>query len=144
MRGRKSTEVKSYPTLATPPVPLICWSNSATGCTTKSYHYFQGINFKLLNAYKKIKIYVDGFCNYFRWWKELNLLEKHPYARDRIEECYFFALAAHFEPKFASSRLLTAKYTALVRVLDDMYDSYATMDELRCFTMAIERFISYV
>ncbi|KAJ9167156.1 hypothetical protein P3X46_021826 [Hevea brasiliensis] len=73
------------------------------------------------------------------WWKDLNLAEKLPYIRDRVVEVYLWAVAAHFEPEFALARLMIAKYTKMVSVVDDTYDAYGTIDELQRFTDAFDR-----
>lgn len=70
----------------------------------------------------------------------MNLVEKLPYMRDRIVECYIWALGSIFEPQFAASRLLIAKYVQMTTAVDDTYDAYGTLDELQRFTAAFERF----
>lgn len=84
---------------------------------------------------------LTGFCVYiYRWWKHLNLLEELSFARDRMVESYIWALGVYYEPKYSLGRIILAKIVALATVLDDMYDLYATLDELQLFTQAIERF----
>ncbi|XP_065871536.1 probable terpene synthase 6 isoform X1 [Euphorbia lathyris] len=58
-----------------------------------------------------------------RWWKELNLVENMSHIRDRIVENYFWALGSQFQPQFSLCRIITAKYTTMVTVVDDTYDS---------------------
>ncbi|CAN4114379.1 unnamed protein product [Withania somnifera] len=36
-----------------------------------------------------------------RWWKDLNFVKTLPYARDRVVECYFWALGVYFEPQYS-------------------------------------------
>ncbi|KAJ4822721.1 hypothetical protein Tsubulata_044828 [Turnera subulata] len=74
-----------------------------------------------------------------RWWEGLNLVEKLPYARDRIVEIYFWANGVHFEPQYSVSRMMVAKHTTMVSMLDDTYDAYGTFEELQYLTEAIER-----
>ncbi|KAJ9167159.1 hypothetical protein P3X46_021829 [Hevea brasiliensis] len=73
------------------------------------------------------------------WWKDLNLVEKLPYIRDRIVEVYLWAVAAHFEPEYTLARLMITKYTKMISVVDDTYDAYGTIDELQRFTDAFQR-----
>ncbi|KAF2297395.1 hypothetical protein GH714_022935 [Hevea brasiliensis] len=73
------------------------------------------------------------------WWKDINLAEKLPYIRDRIVEVYLWAVAAHFEPEYTLARLMITKYTKMLSVVDDTYDAYGTIDELRRFTDAFQR-----
>ena len=79
------------------------------------------------------------FFYVFRWWKELNLAEKFPYARDRIVEAYMMAVAVSFEPQFSVSRLLFCKLIQMLALVDDTCDSYATLQEVQSFKTALER-----
>ncbi|KAJ6907944.1 terpene synthase 6 [Populus alba x Populus x berolinensis] len=73
------------------------------------------------------------------WWKDLNLVEELPYARDRIVEMYFWVNSMHFEPQYALARILSTKLGALITVIDDTYDAYSTYEELQHFTEAVIR-----
>ncbi|KAK4380968.1 Vetispiradiene synthase 1 [Sesamum angolense] len=73
-----------------------------------------------------------------RWWKELDLISKLSYARDRVVECYFWTLGVYFEPQYSRARVMLAKTIAMISIIDDTYDSYGTVDELAIFTDAIE------
>nr|BAN81914.1 beta-caryophyllene synthase [Artemisia absinthium] len=74
-----------------------------------------------------------------RWWKGLDVPNNLPYARDRMVECYFWALGVYFEPKYSRARIFLAKVISLATVLDDTYDAYGTYEELKIFTEAIQR-----
>ncbi|XP_047956516.1 germacrene A synthase-like isoform X2 [Salvia hispanica] len=74
-----------------------------------------------------------------RWWRELGLMSKLPYTRDRMVECFFWAMAMHPEPQYSRARATLAKSIAIASVLDDTYDAYGTIEELEVFTKAIER-----
>ncbi|XP_047956284.1 germacrene A synthase-like [Salvia hispanica] len=74
-----------------------------------------------------------------RWWKELGLMSKLPYARDRMVECYFWALSVHHEPQYSRARTVLAKSIAISSVIDDTYDAYGTIEELEVFTEAMQR-----
>ncbi|KAL0323919.1 UNVERIFIED_CONTAM: Viridiflorene synthase [Sesamum calycinum] len=78
-------------------------------------------------------------CELSRWWKELDLVSKLSYARDRVVECYFWTLGVYFEPQYSRARIMLAKTIAMISVIDDTYDSYGTVDELEIFTDAVER-----
>ncbi|RYQ94610.1 hypothetical protein Ahy_B08g089543 isoform E [Arachis hypogaea] len=77
--------------------------------------------------------------NITEWWKELNVAVKLPYARDRIVECCNWILAVYFEPQYSQARKMLIKLIALMSIIDDTYDAYGTIDELKLFTEAIER-----
>ncbi|KAG4204023.1 hypothetical protein ERO13_A04G022950v2, partial [Gossypium hirsutum] len=74
-----------------------------------------------------------------RWWKDLDFQRKLSYARDRVVECYFWALGAYFEPQYSLGRKIMTKVIAMSSIIDDTYDSYATYGELIPYTSAIER-----
>ncbi|MQM23836.1 hypothetical protein Taro_056906 [Colocasia esculenta] len=64
----------------------------------------------------------------FRWSKELGLIKKLSFARDRLE------------PHLAHGRMLMAKVICLTSILDDIYDSYGTLiEELLLLTDAMQR-----
>ncbi|CAN4114380.1 unnamed protein product [Withania somnifera] len=58
-----------------------------------------------------------------RWWKDLNFVKTLPYARDRVVECYFWALGT----------------IAIISIVDDTYDAYGTTEELATYTDVIQR-----
>ncbi|KAK1257170.1 hypothetical protein QJS04_geneDACA024802 [Acorus gramineus] len=73
------------------------------------------------------------------WWKELALIEKLRFARDRLVECYFWALGVCPKPHQSRSRRVFAKIIALASVMDDIYDRYGTIKELIPFNDVIQR-----
>ncbi|RYQ94596.1 hypothetical protein HN51_045603 [Arachis hypogaea] len=79
---------------------------------------------------------VGNIC---KWWKKLDVAANFPYARDRIVECCNWVLAVYFEPQYSQARKILTKLLALTSIIDDTYDAYGTIDELKLFTEAIER-----
>lgn len=67
-------------------------------------------------------------------------MSKLPYARDRLVECYFWAVSAYYEPQNSHARIILTKTIMMTSVIDDTYDSYGRVEELRIFTDAIERY----
>ncbi|GFP81463.1 vetispiradiene synthase 1 [Phtheirospermum japonicum] len=92
------------------------------------------MDFNLVQMLHKKELYEVS-----RWWKDLDLVSKLCYARDRVVECYFWTLGVYFEPQYSRARVMLAKTIAMISVIDDTYDSYGTVDELEIFTDAIER-----
>ncbi|KAG5551796.1 hypothetical protein RHGRI_010025 [Rhododendron griersonianum] len=74
-----------------------------------------------------------------RWWKQLGLVEKLGFGRDRPLECYLWTVGLLPEPKYSNCRIELAKTIAILLVLDDIFDSYGSLDELVLFTDAIQR-----
>ncbi|KAK9137635.1 hypothetical protein Sjap_008229 [Stephania japonica] len=95
------------------------------------------LDFKLVQALHKQEL-----CDISRWWKKLNFALKLPFARDRLVECYFWIVGTYYEPSYALARLFLTKVIALTSVVDDIYDAYGTIDELKLFTDAFERWDS--
>ncbi|XP_040935295.1 valerianol synthase TPS1A-like [Gossypium hirsutum] len=73
-------------------------------------------------------------------WKEENMESRLPYARNRIVECFFSAIAVYFEPCYARACNIYAKLLSTLVLNDDTYDAYSTYEELQYFTDAIQRF----
>nr|ADK62524.1 geraniol synthase [Phyla dulcis]AMK97467.1 geraniol synthase [synthetic construct] len=74
-----------------------------------------------------------------RWWKELGLVDKLTFARDRPLECFLWTVGLLPEPKYSACRIELAKTIAILLVIDDIFDTYGKMEELALFTEAIRR-----
>ncbi|KAL3728763.1 hypothetical protein ACJRO7_033354 [Eucalyptus globulus] len=74
-----------------------------------------------------------------RWWKEIDVPRKFPFARDRIVELFFWTSGIYFEPEFAMARNILTKVISLTSILDDIYDVYGTLEELALLTEAIQK-----
>ncbi|KAK0579317.1 hypothetical protein LWI29_024485 [Acer saccharum] len=77
-----------------------------------------------------------------RWWKNLGLVGKLNFARDRVVESFMIGLGLVSDPKQSSYRKWFAKAIALVIVIDDIYDVYGSLEELQHFTDAVDRWDS--
>ncbi|WJX49871.1 Tricyclene synthase tps4, chloroplastic [Trifolium repens] len=74
-----------------------------------------------------------------RWWKGMGLAPRLNFGRDRLMECYFWAIGmTPFETKFTDVRKGLTKVASLITLIDDIYDVYGTLDELQLFTKAVE------
>ncbi|KAL1558758.1 geraniol synthase, chloroplastic-like [Salvia divinorum] len=74
-----------------------------------------------------------------RWWKQLGLVEKLRFGRDRPLECFLWTVGLLPNPKYSTCRIQLAKTIAILLVIDDIFDTYGKMDELILFTNAIRR-----
>lgn len=74
-----------------------------------------------------------------RWWKDIDIAKKLKFARDRLMECYFWAVGIVPDPQYKKCRQNLTKVASLVTIIDDVYDVYGTLDELELFTEAVER-----
>ncbi|XP_027155050.1 vetispiradiene synthase 2-like [Coffea eugenioides] len=84
-------------------------------------------------------LYQQELSEIIRWGKDLDIVTKVPYARDRIVECYFWAVGTYYEPQYSLARMTFAKAIVFCGMIDDTYDAYGTLDELQIFTESIER-----
>ncbi|XXG83123.1 hypothetical protein AAC387_Pa10g0954 [Persea americana] len=73
------------------------------------------------------------------WWKKCDFGAKLPFIRDRLVECYFWIIGVYFEPQYSRARMILSRIIALTSAMDDIYDVYGTMEELKLFTEAIQR-----
>ncbi|KAL5056440.1 hypothetical protein RYX36_037122, partial [Vicia faba] len=74
-----------------------------------------------------------------RWWKGMGLVPRLSFGRDRLMECFFWAVGmAPLEPKYSDIRKALTKVGCLITLIDDIYDIYGTLDELELFTTAVE------
>ncbi|KAI3469925.1 hypothetical protein Pfo_026588 [Paulownia fortunei] len=95
---------------------------------------FAKLDYNLLQMLHKKELHEVS-----RWWKELDLVTKLPYARDRVVECFFMAMGVYHEPQYSRARIMLAKTIAMTSIIDDTYDAYGTIEELDVLTEAIER-----
>ncbi|XP_050228999.1 probable terpene synthase 6 [Mercurialis annua] len=97
------------------------------------------LNFAKLDFNRVQLVHQQELSDLSRWWSDLDLVSKYPFARDRIVELYFWMMGVFFEPQYGGSRVLVTQILILLSVVDDIYDGYGTLDELKCFTQGIER-----
>nr|WNI01932.1 terpene synthase [Psidium guajava] len=77
--------------------------------------------------------------NLTRWWMDLDVETKLPFARDRLVEMYLWMSGVYFEPKYGVGREMLTKVAIMVSIIDDIYDVYGTLEELELFKEAVER-----
>ncbi|KAI6680464.1 hypothetical protein NL676_034345 [Syzygium grande] len=77
--------------------------------------------------------------NLTRWWKDLDVERKFPFARDRLVEMCLWMSGVYFEPEYEAAREMLTKVAYMVSIIDNIYDVYGTSEELELFTEAIER-----
>ncbi|KAL5764744.1 hypothetical protein ACOSQ2_017358 [Xanthoceras sorbifolium] len=97
------------------------------------------LNFAIADFNQLQLLHQQEISQLIRWWKDLNLPSKLPYIRDRIMELYFWSVAIYHEPCYSRARLIFTKVLKMMSVLDDTYDSYGTLEELKLFTDALQR-----
>ncbi|CAI9270057.1 unnamed protein product [Lactuca saligna] len=83
------------------------------------------------------QLHKEELCIFTKWIKDMEFKTITPYVRDRIPEVYLWAIAIFSDPDYSQSRIVLAKMVQLILVLDDIYDAYGTIEELRILTSAI-------
>ncbi|CAN6715605.1 unnamed protein product [Malus baccata var. baccata] len=97
------------------------------------------LTFAKLDFNRLQRVHQKELSEITRWWKDLDVPNKLPFARDRLIEIYFcWGLSVYFQPQYSFARRTSCKVAALVSLLDDIYE-YGTNEQLELFTEAIER-----
>ncbi|XP_075523543.1 beta-farnesene synthase-like [Primulina tabacum] len=91
------------------------------------------LNFRYLQ-----NLYQTELSHLITWWKDLDILSKVPYMKDRVVESYFWGVAMDYEPQYSSARSAVAKSVLLTTMLDDTYDTYAPLEDLEIFTQILQ------
>jgi hypothetical protein len=73
-----------------------------------------------------------------RWWKSSGFAELN-FTRDRVVEIYFSIASSMFEPELATCRAVYTKSTICNVILDDLYDSHGSVEDIKLFTEAVKR-----
>ncbi|TYJ17193.1 hypothetical protein E1A91_A09G035100v1 [Gossypium mustelinum] len=82
-------------------------------------------------------VHQDDLRYVSKWWRDIGLGEKLPFARDRLMENFLWTMGVAFDPHFGNLRRTLTKIAALITSTDDVYDVYGTLDELGLFTQAL-------
>ncbi|XP_049386939.1 sesquiterpene synthase 14b-like [Solanum stenotomum] len=97
------------------------------------------LKFAKLDFHILQKMHQSELSDLTRWWKDFYHENKYPYARDKLVECYFWAMGVYFGPQYGNARRTITKLLVIITITDDLYDAYATYDELVPYTDAVER-----
>ncbi|KAK6135662.1 hypothetical protein DH2020_030599 [Rehmannia glutinosa] len=73
------------------------------------------------------------------WWKQTRLPEKLSFARVMVVEYYVMPISELFEPQYEFARIMITKVNAFITFVDDIFDVYGTLEELRVFNDVIQR-----
>ncbi|XP_059452168.1 probable terpene synthase 9 isoform X1 [Corylus avellana] len=85
-------------------------------------------------------VYQQELIELARWWRDLGFQDKLAFSRDRLIEInYLWAIGSIFEPQLSKCRIGVTKFVCILSAIDDMYDMYGSLDELECFTDAVDR-----
>ncbi|KAH0698239.1 hypothetical protein KY290_016047 [Solanum tuberosum] len=108
------------------------------------YHKKENMNPLLLELakldYNMVQAtYLEELKQMSRWDKNIKLVKKLSFVRDRLVEGFFWAVGFTPNPRFRYCRKLSTKLSVLLTTIDDIYDVYGTLDELELFTDIVDR-----
>ncbi|KAI3935510.1 hypothetical protein MKX01_020795 [Papaver californicum] len=92
------------------------------------------LNFNMVQAQHEMEL-----RRITRWWKNMGIAKELSFARDRIVECFLSNIGACWEPRYERCREWLTKQLSFALAIDDIYDSYGTLEELELFTDACVR-----
>ncbi|KAJ8616318.1 hypothetical protein MRB53_035690 [Persea americana] len=72
-------------------------------------------------------------------WARDNGVSSIGFGRERTVYCYFGVACTAYHPCLRAVRMTSAKNGILLTIIDDFFDFKGSMDELTCFTDAVER-----
>ncbi|CAL5048878.1 unnamed protein product [Urochloa decumbens] len=73
------------------------------------------------------------------WWRDLYGDVKLTYVRDRVVETHFFTNGVFYEEENSRARIILTKVFQFLSLVDDTYDSHATLEECQILNEAIQR-----
>ncbi|CAL9106567.1 unnamed protein product [Musa textilis] len=75
----------------------------------------------------------------YSWWRNTGLAQELRFARDQSLKWHVWSMTSLPNPKFSQHRLALTKVIAFVYLIDDIFDLNGSLDELRLFTDAINK-----
>ncbi|XP_022927129.1 uncharacterized protein LOC111434068 [Cucurbita moschata] len=85
------------------------------------------------------KLHGLELSQFIMWWKKTGLCEELKFARDQPLKWYICSMAFLADPMFSEERVELTKCISFIYLIDDIYDVYGSLEELRLFTKAIQR-----
>ncbi|KAL6012556.1 Trehalose-6-P synthase/phosphatase complex subunit [Asimina triloba] len=95
---------------------------------------FAKLDFNMVQA-----IHQNEIKNLSVWWNSIDLAKKLGFTRNRLMESFLLSVGIIFEPQFSECRNAATKDIMFITIIDDIYDVYGSLDELKLFTNAIDR-----
>ncbi|KAL5720573.1 hypothetical protein ACHQM5_013234 [Ranunculus cassubicifolius] len=83
--------------------------------------------------------YQDELAVLSMWWNDLGVAEKLPYVRDCLIQAFAWSTGVADLQHHKYCRHWHTKYAILLTLADDTYDNYASLDEAKLLTEAVER-----
>ncbi|CAI9299806.1 unnamed protein product [Lactuca saligna] len=84
-------------------------------------------------------MHLEDLQHSSRWWRDTSWDKNLSFARDRLVENFLWTVGVNYLPHFSVERKTLLKVNAIITTIDDVYDVYATLDELELFTDIVDR-----
>ncbi|KAK1429352.1 hypothetical protein QVD17_11560 [Tagetes erecta] len=84
-------------------------------------------------------VYIEDLKHQSMWWENTKWVSKLSFIRDSLVPSFLWGLGFGYLPHYSTGRRALAKIVTLTTAIDDVYDIYATLDELEKYTDAIDR-----
>lgn len=98
----------------------------------------------LINFAKYHFVLMLYFTSFLRWWKSTHIGEKLSFTRNRLVENFIWTVGVNSNPQLEYFRKVQTKVVTFITIIDDVYDSYGTLEELELFTEAINKLVLLV
>uniref|UniRef100_A0A0D9ZJ50 Terpene synthase n=1 Tax=Oryza glumipatula TaxID=40148 RepID=A0A0D9ZJ50_9ORYZ len=101
----------------------------------------RALNIALPRTCKRLEtsLFISEYEQEEGWWRDLYTYVGLNYARDRAVEGYLWSCLVFYEKDLSFTRTFVAKMILLVTLMDDTFDSHATIQECRQLNSAIQR-----
>uniref|UniRef100_A0A8R7TPT4 Uncharacterized protein n=1 Tax=Triticum urartu TaxID=4572 RepID=A0A8R7TPT4_TRIUA len=91
------------------------------------------VNFNLMQLQYQQELKITT-----RWWNNLQVHSRLPFARDRLVECYLWMLGVYYQPNCSRGRIILTFVIYTTTIIYDIYDSFGTSEECELFTEWVE------
>ncbi|PIN00689.1 Tricyclene synthase [Handroanthus impetiginosus] len=133
------------------------WSQTITNKLGHPYHktiprftekdFFQDFQWEktlrelaIMDLHKGRSVYQEELRQISEWWKELGLAKSLKLARNQPVKWYTWSMAGLIDDiSLSMQRVELTKSMAFVYLIDDIFDLYGEVDDLRIFTEAVNK-----
>ncbi|XP_058095948.1 (E,E)-geranyllinalool synthase-like isoform X1 [Magnolia sinica] len=114
------------------------WTGKASYLRLSCLNNTMLLNLAKDNYIYRQSIYRNELEELKRWVRDSGI-SSLGFGRDKTTYCYFAVATNAYDTQMRAVRITSTKNGILLTIIDDFFDEYGSMDELRCFTDAVER-----
>ncbi|KAG6573224.1 hypothetical protein SDJN03_27111, partial [Cucurbita argyrosperma subsp. sororia] len=105
-----------------------------TNRLTRDFQLVAKMDFNVAQDMRRRKLH-----QFTQWWTDTGLGKVLGFARDQPLKWYICSLVCLTDPCFSEERVELSKAISFIYLIDDMFDVYASFDQLKLFTEAVRR-----